>query len=150
MDKIKVLFVCVHNSARSQMAEAILKQKNGERFEVESAGLKPGMLNPLAVDVLREIGIDISSNRTKSAFDLFKQGKIYHYVVTVCDESSAERCPVFPGVVERLHWSFEDPSSFEGTWDEKLAKTRKVRIEIQKKIEKWVPSILEKQTVRTV
>ena len=150
MDKIKVLFICIHNSARSQMAEAILKQKGGGKFEVESAGLEPGTLNPLVVDVLKEIGIDISGNQTKSAFDLFKQGKLYHYVVTVCDESSAEKCPIFPGVVKRLHWSFEDPSSFEGTWDEKLVKTRRVRSEIQRKIEAWIPSILEQRTARTI
>ena len=150
MDKIKVLFICIHNSARSQMAEAILKQKGGGKFEVESAGLEPGTLNVLAVDAMSEIGIDISGNQTKSAFDLFKQGKLYRYVVTVCDESSAEKCPIFPGVVKRLHWSFEDPSSFEGMWDEKLARTRKVRIEIQRKIEAWIPSILKQQTARTI
>ncbi|MFH0788327.1 MAG: arsenate reductase ArsC, partial [Pseudomonadota bacterium] len=86
MQKDKILFVCVHNSARSQMAEAWLKEIAGDRFEVESAGLEPGTLNPLAVEVMKEIGIDISGNQTKSAFDLFKEGRLYTHVITVCDE----------------------------------------------------------------
>ena len=90
----KVLFVCAHNSARSQMAEALLKHMAGDRFEVESAGLEPGKLNPLAIGVMQEIGIDISQNKTKSAFDFYKQGKRYDYVITVCDESKAQKCPV--------------------------------------------------------
>jgi len=142
MEKVKVLFVCVHNSARSQMAEAFLKKLGGDRFEVESAGLEPGKLNPLAVDVMKEIGIDISGNKTKSVFDFFKQGKIYNYVVTVCDESSGERCPIFPGRVTRLHWSFDDPSSFQGSYEEKLQKTRIVRDQIKKKIEEFIEGII--------
>ncbi|MDD5668507.1 MAG: arsenate reductase ArsC, partial [Candidatus Omnitrophica bacterium] len=97
MDKKKILFICVHNSARSQMAEAFLKQKAGDRFEVESAGLEPGELNPLAIEVMREIGIDISQNKTKNVFDFYRQGKHYDFIITVCDESQAQRCPVFPG-----------------------------------------------------
>jgi len=142
MEKVKVLFVCVHNSARSQMAEAFLKKLGGDRFEVESAGLEPGKLNPLAVDVMKEIAIDISGNKTKSVFDFFKQGKIYNYVVTVCDESSGERCPIFPGRVTRLHWSFDDPSSFQGSYEEKLQKTRIVRDQIKKKIEEFIEGII--------
>lgn len=141
MDKDKVLFVCVHNSARSQMAEALLKKMAGDRFEVESAGLKPGKLNPLAVEVMKEIGIDISGNQTKSAFDLFKQGKLYTHVITVCDETSAEQCPFFPGITTRLHWSFADPSGFEGTQEEKLVKTRLVREAIREKIEAWLKEV---------
>jgi arsenate reductase (thioredoxin) len=140
MDKKNVLFVCVHNSARSQMAEAFLKQKAGDRFEVESAGFAPGKLNPLAIGVMQEIGIDISQNKTKSVFDFYKQGKRYDFVITVCDESQAQSCPVFPGTTatRRIHWSFDDPASFQGTWEEKLEKTRAVRDQISQKIDSWL------------
>jgi arsenate reductase len=141
MPKDKVLFVCVHNSARSQMAEALLKEMAGDRFEVESAGLEPGKLNLLAVQVMKEIDLDISENQTKSAFDLFKQGKLYTQVITVCDETSAEQCPFFPGITTRLHWSFADPSSFAGTWEEKLEKTREVREAIREKIASWLKEL---------
>ncbi len=140
--KEKVLFVCVHNSARSQMAEALLKHLAGDRFEVESAGLEPGKLNPLVVEVMKEMGIDISQNKTKSVFDFYKQGKRYDYVITVCDESQAQKCPVFPGTTatRRIHWSFDDPASFQGTWEEKLEKTREVRNQIKAKIKDWLNS----------
>ena len=140
MDKKKVLFVCVHNSARSQMAEAFLKQMAGNRFEVESAGVEPGTLNPVVVKAMKEVGIDISQNKTKSVFDFYKQGKQYAYIVTVCDESQAGTCPIFPAtaVTKRLHWGFDDPSSFQGTWQEKLEKTRRVRDDIRMKVEEWI------------
>jgi arsenate reductase (thioredoxin) len=141
MQKDKVLFVCVHNSARSQMAEALLTKMAWDRFEVESAGLEPGKLNPLAVEVMKEIDIDISQNKTKSAFDFFKEGKLYSYVITVCDETSAEQCPLFPGITTRLHWSFADPSLFTGTPEEKLEKARAVREAIREKIEAWLKEI---------
>lgn len=140
-EKIRVLFVCVHNSARSQMAEALLKKIGGDRFEVESAGLKPGKLNPVAVEALKEIGIDISGNRTKSVFDFYKQGKLYNYVLTVCDESQGEACPIFPGTQKNIHWGFADPSSLQGTPAEILAGTRQIRDEIKKKIEEWVKGV---------
>jgi len=142
MEKLKVLFVCVHNSARSQMAEAFLNHMAPERFEAKSAGLEPGQLNPLAVDVMKEVGIDISKNKTKSVFDLFKRGELFSYVITVCDEASAEQCPVFPGLLTKtIHWSFEDPSAFTGTYEEKLEKTRKVRDAIKEKINKWLDDL---------
>jgi arsenate reductase (thioredoxin) len=141
MDKIKVLFVCIHNSARSQMAEAFLKKYGGGRFEAESAGLEPGQLNPVVVEVMKEAGIDISQNKTKSVFDFFKQGRIYCYVITVCDESQSERCPVFPGKGKKLHWGFTDPSGFTGSQEEKIRKTRIVRDEIEAKIKIWVSSV---------
>lgn len=134
MEKIRVLFVCVHNSARSQMAEAFLNNLAGDKFEAESAGLEPGKINPLVIDVMKEMGIDLSGNRSKSVFDLFKQGHIYQFVITVCDEASAERCPVFPGVTKGLNWSFEDPSKFTGTYNERLSKTRLIRDQIKSKI----------------
>lgn len=134
----RVLFVCIHNSGRSQMAEALLRAVAGDRFEAESAGFEAGNLNPVVVASLKEIGIDISAAKTKSVFDLHKQGRAYQYVVTVCDESNAERCPLFPGLVrERIHWSFKDPSSFQGTPEEKLAQTRVVRDQIKAKIEEF-------------
>ena len=136
--KQRVLFVCVHNSARSQMAEAFLNQLAPDKFEAESAGLEPGTLNPIVVEVMKEIGIDISSNETKSAFEFYKQGRRYHYVIAVCDESNSERCPIFPGVTKRLYWGFDDPSAFKGTHEEKLQKTREVRDRIQQKIKDWL------------
>ncbi len=138
MDKTRVLFVCIHNSARSQMAEAYLKLLAPDRFETESAGLEPGVINPLAVEVMKEAGIDISHNKTKAVFDFIKKGVLFSYVITVCDDAGAERCPVVPGAGKRIHWSFADPSSFSGTHEEKLAKTRAVRDQIKAKIEEWI------------
>lgn len=135
--KKRILFVCIHNSARSQMAEELLNQMCGDEFAAESAGLSPGELNPLAVDVLQERGIDIIGKATRDVFDCVKSGQMYAYVVTVCDEASAERCPIFLGVTERLHWSFPDPSAFEGTWDEKLEQTRAVAEMIQQKLKEF-------------
>jgi len=135
--KKRVLFVCIHNSARSQMAEAFLNQICGEEFEAHSAGLEPGKLNPVVVEAMQEIGIDISGNQTKGVFDYVKSGKMFTYVITVCDEASAERCPIFVGITKRLHWSFPDPSALQGTHEEKLAKTREVRDIIKEKIEQW-------------
>ena len=138
MEKMNVLFVCVQNSARSQMAEAFLNQLAGDKFYAESAGFEPGNLNPLAVEAMKEVGIDISNNQTKSVFDFFKQGRLYHFVIAVCDAASAERCPIFPGLTKRLGWSFEDPASFIGTHDEKLSKTRLVRDSIKAEIENFI------------
>jgi len=139
--KKRVLFVCIHNSARSQMAEAFLKDICGDEFDVESAGLEPGKLNPIVVEAMQEVGIDISQNQTKAVLDFIKAGKSFTYVITVCDETSAERCLVFPGVATRLHWGFPDPSSFLGTHEEKLARTREVRNMIREKIEAWCAEI---------
>ncbi len=132
--KIRVLFVCTHNSARSQMAEAWLNQLAGDRFAAESAGLEPGMLNPLAVEVMAEAGIDISANKTKGVFDFYRKGTIFNYVITVCDETSAERCPIFPGTTKRLHWSFADPAALGGSQEEKLAAARHIRDEIRQAV----------------
>ena len=131
---IRVLFLCIHNSARSQMAEAYLKKFGGNKFLAESAGLEAGKLNPLAVEVLNEDGIDISGNQTKDVFDFFKEGRLFDCVVTVCDESNAARCPVFPGVHKKISWNFTDPSSLEGTYEEKLAGTRKVRDQVKEAV----------------
>ena len=141
MAKQKVLFVCIHNSARSQMAEELLRKTAGDRFEVESAGIEPGQLNPVVVEALKEEGIDIAGKKTKAVFDLLKAGRLYSYVITVCDETSAERCPIFPGTAKRVHWSFTDPSKFTGTFEEKLQKVRAVKEEIRAKINVWVKTV---------
>jgi arsenate reductase len=135
--KQRVLFICIHNSARSQMAEAWLNQICGDRFEAQSAGLEPGTLNPLVVEAMSEAGIDISQKGTQSVFDVWKSGQLFAYVVTVCDESSAAKCPIFPGPATRLHWSFPDPSALTGAHTEKLADVRRIRDEIRAKIESW-------------
>ena len=139
--KKRVLFVCIHNSARSQMAEAFLNQICGEEFAAESAGIEPGQLNPIVVEAMREVGVDISNNKTKSVTGFLESGARFAYVITVCDETSAERCPIFPGVGARLHWGFPDPSSFQGTREEKLARTREVRDSIQTRIEAWCAAV---------
>ncbi len=138
MNKTKILFVCIHNSARSQMAEAIINHYYGDKFIAESAGFENGKLNPLAIDAMKEIGIDISGNQTNEVFDYFKEGRYYSYVITVCDETNAERCPIFPGLQKTIHWSFEDPSSFEGNYEDKLRKTIEVRDRIKRQIDDWV------------
>ena len=136
--RVRVLFICVHNSARSQMAAAWLTHLFGDRFEAESAGLEPGTLHPLAVEAMREVGIDIATSRTQSVFDLVKAGKLYAYAITVCDEASAERCPVFAGITRREHWSFPDPAAFTGSDEERLAEARRVRDAIRARIQEWV------------
>lgn len=135
--KKKVLFICVHNSARSQMAEAWLNRLCPEQFEAHSAGLEPGALNPLAVEAMHEIGVDISGKKTQSVFDVVKRGQLFSYVITVCDESSAERCPIFPGATTRLHWSFPDPAAITGSHEERLNGVRKIRDQIRARIEMW-------------
>lgn len=141
MDKIKILFVCIHNSARSQMAEAFVNTYHNDRFFAESAGLEPGILNPLVVQSMSEIGIDISNHPTKDVFEFFKQGKLYDYVITVCDEASGQRCPVFPGALRKINWSFEDPSALSGTEEEKLKKISAIRDSIKSKIDGFLKTL---------
>jgi arsenate reductase len=139
--KSNVLFICIHNSARSQMAEAWLNQICGDFFSTESAGLEPGTLNPFVVRAMQEVGIDISKKETRAVFDVFKAGKLFSHVITVCHETSAERCPIFAGITKRLHWSFPDPSTLTGTDEEKMAGVRKIRDEIRAKIEAWCEEV---------
>jgi arsenate reductase (thioredoxin) len=134
----KVLFLCVHNSARSQMAEAFLKKYGAGRFEAESAGLEPGSLNPYVVRAMAEKGIDISRNSTKSVFDAFAAKKVFQVVVTVCSKEASERCPVFPGLSEKLHWPFADPSSFSGGDEEIMARVREVRDDIEAAVKDFI------------
>jgi arsenate reductase (thioredoxin) len=137
MPKQKVLFICVHNSARSQMAAALMNKTCGEFFEAQSAGLEPGSLNPLAVEVLQELGIDISQNQTRAVFDVWKSGQIFKYVITVCSETEVTGCPIFAGVTTRLHWPFDDPAQFKGPHEERLRETRRVRDQIHAKIDSF-------------
>lgn len=135
--KKKVLFVCVHNSARSVIAEAMLNTLCSDEFEAQSAGLKPTettVVNPLAVAVLKEDGIDVSQYRPRHVFDVVKTGQLFSHVIAVCDGANAEKCPIFPGVTQRLHWGFPDPSALQGTWEERLEATRQIRDQIKEQI----------------
>ena len=140
-NKTKVLFVCVHNSARSQMAEALLNHIAGDRFIAQSAGLEPGTLNPLAIEAMHEVGIDISLNKTRDVFEFFKKGALFNYVITVCDGTQAERCPIFPGHTQRVHCSFPDPAALSGSYTEQLDKTREIRDQIKAWLEQWVDTL---------
>jgi arsenate reductase len=122
------------------MAEAFLKKFGGDRFEVESAGLEPGKLNPFVVRAMAEVGIDISRNETKSVFDLFEARKVFHVVVTVCSKEAAERCPIFPGLAEKIHWPFDDPSSMKGPDEEVMHGVRKVRDQIEVAVKEFITS----------
>jgi len=134
----RVLFLCVHNSARSQMAEAFLKKYGEGKFEAESAGLEPGKLNPYVVRAMAESGIDISRNVTKSVFDFAAEGRRYDVVVTVCSKEAAERCPIFPGQHRKLHWPFPDPSALAGSDAEKMEETRRIRDMIEEAVKDFV------------
>lgn len=133
--KRKVLFLCTGNSARSQMAEAFLRQEAGERFEALSAGIEPRGLHPLAVEAMREIGIDISRQQSKDVREFL--GTPIPYVITVCD-SAKQHCPIFPGTYKYMHWSLQDPAAAQGTDDQKLAVFRRVRDEIASRVERFV------------
>lgn len=130
-DPIRVLFVCTGNSARSVMAEALLRHHGGDVFEVHSAGTEPKGVNPLTLRVLAETGIDASWARSKSVTEFL--GQPFDYVVTVCDQAR-QSCPAFPGVHESLHWGYEDPAAAEGTDDERLAVFRRVFIQMSERV----------------
>lgn len=140
--KKKVLFICVHNSGRSQMAEAFLKGMRGDRFEVASAGLDPRPLNPLVIQVMQEVGMDISKNKSQSVFELFKRGNRYDFVITVCKENIEAKCPIFPGfMVKRISWDFDDPAMVQGNPEEQLAKIRKIRDAVEQTVKTWIDSV---------
>ena len=140
----KILFVCIHNSARSQMAEALLNKYGGDDFQAYSGGIEPGKLNLYVVKVLQDDeGIDISKNIPKSAFEFVKQGILFQYVVTVCDESTAQKCPIFPGVKQRIMMSFEDPSSFTGSDEEIIEKVREVKDKIKAEVLHFIALVQE-------
>jgi len=131
MARKRVLFLCTGNSCRSQMAEGFLRHLAGDKFEVFSAGVKPTQINPLAVKVMAEVGIDISKHKSKSAMEFI--GQQFDYVITVCDNAK-QTCPVFPGHYEKLHWSLEDPAEAEGGEEERMVVFREIRDKIKQKI----------------
>jgi len=135
MIKPKVLFLCTGNSARSQMAEGFLRNMAGDYFEALSAGIEPKGLNPLAVEVMREIGIDLSHQHAKDVREFL--GDPIPYIVTVCDNAK-EHCPIFPGTYQYIHWSLPDPAAVQGTEDEKLAAFRRIRDEIASRVETFI------------
>jgi arsenate reductase len=126
------------------MSEAYLNKFGDGQFEAESAGFEPGKLNPVAVDIMKEEGIDISGNKVNSVYEFFKQRRFYGYVITVCDTANNQKCPIFPGVPERIHWNIEDPSSFKGSYEKKLKKTRIVRDEIKKRVKGFIKDVKSK------
>ena len=134
----KVLFICIHNSARSQMAETYLNDWGGNRFQAESAGLQPTEINPLTVEVMLEEGYDLNGKPTQSVFDLFREGRLYSHVITVCSESVEQECPVFPGVAYRGHWPFPDPAAAQGTLEERRDQFRAVREQIKSRIKEFL------------
>ncbi len=142
MSRPHVLFVCTHNSARSQMAEAWLRHLAGDRFEVRSAGVEPGVLHPLTVQVMREAGINMNDHRAKGISEFLGRWNV-NYLITVCDRA-AQSCPTaWPGLVTRLHWFFTDPSSATGTDEQRLEVFRRVRDEIRRQIETWLSETVD-------
>jgi arsenate reductase len=135
MNKKRVLILCTGNSARSQMAEGLLRQDGGDRFEVESAGVISSFVRPQAVKAMEEIGVDISGHRSKSLDEFTKQS--FDYVITVCD-NARENCPLFTGNAQKIHWSFDDPADADGTDEEKLAVFRRVRDEIRSRLQDFI------------
>ena len=131
MLKQRVLILCTGNSARSQMAEGLLRHDAGDRFEVFSAGTRPTQVRPEAITVMQELGIDISEHRSKSVDEF--TGQEFDYVVTVCDNARAS-CPVFPAGTRQIHWSFDDPAGVEGSWEQRLAVFRRVRGELRERL----------------
>jgi len=138
----KALFICVHNSARSQMAAAFTNYYGNGRIVADSAGLEPGVLNPYVVKVMAEKGINISENVPKSVIDVYNEGRSFDIVITVCDPEAGQKCPIFPGEAQRLHWSFADPSAFTGEESVILTETRKIRDAIEEKVRQWVREML--------
>ena len=137
MNKTKVIFICTHNAARSQMAEAFLRKYAGDHFDVYSAGFAPQPIHPLAVKVMKEIGIDISSQQPKDLWQLIRN-EYFGIAITVCKKGEEEDCPTIPGTSTRIYWNIEDPAVFKGTEEEKLTKFREVRDQIDEKTKAWL------------
>lgn len=139
MKKIKVLFLCTGNSARSQMAEGLLRWRGSEHFEVFSAGLDPQGVHPMTIKVMEELGYNMKDHRSKNLTEYL--GKVHFgYLITVCNRAD-ENCPIFPGMGMRLHWGFEDPAAFEGTGEEQQQKFRQIRDQIDRKILDWMTEL---------
>lgn len=143
MKLIRVLFVCIHNSARSQMAEAFINTNFKDDMIAESAGIEPGSLNPVVVKAMQNIGIDISNNSTNSVQSFINENRQYDYLITVCDETSAERCPIYPGAGKRVHMGFPDPSALQGDEEFRLKETEKIRDQIKDQISLWAESVIK-------
>lgn len=140
MEKIRVLFLCTHNAARSQMAEALLRKYAGDRFEVLSAGTEPREIDPYAKQVMAEAGLDLSSQRSKSVGEFLGKMTV-GYLIIVC-EKVEENCPItFPGFMYRMFWPFEDPVAFAGSEEQKLEKFREVRDRIESRIKLWLREV---------
>jgi arsenate reductase len=135
---VRVLILCTGNSARSQMAEGLLRHLAGDQMEVASAGTKPSIVNPYAIEAMKERGIDISNHRSKHLNEYLSQP--FDYVITVCD-NAAETCPMFPGKAERIHWSFPDPAAVEGTDEQKRASFRQTRDALEKTLQHWLATL---------
>lgn len=136
--KMKVLFICIHNSARSQMAEEFLRLLSGGKFEVESAGFEATEINPLVIQAMKEEGIDLSGKKTQSVFDLYKEGNFFGFVITVCNKGTEPDCPIFPGNPTRIHWDLENPEDFIGTEKEKMEMVRKLRDKIKNMVQRFI------------
>jgi arsenate reductase len=134
-DPTRVLVLCTGNSARSQMAEGLLRHRGGTRYQVFSAGINPSIVNPLAIEAIREVGIDISHHHSKSVVEFADEE--FDYIITVCDNAN-ENCPIFPGHAQRIHWSFDDPAMAEGSQKERLSVFRRVRDEIAARISEFL------------
>ena len=135
MQKMRVLVLCTGNSARSQMGEGLFRDEGGGGYEVSSAGTKPSQVRTEAIAVMREIGIDISGNRSKSVDEF--AGQAFDFVVTVCD-NARDNCPVFPGATKRIHWSLEDPAAVQGTDEERLAAFRSIRDQLRERVKTFL------------
>jgi len=140
---LKVLFVCVSNSARSQMAEAFMNKLGNGDFKAESAGIEPGKLNPLVVRVMNDIGYDISKNSTNSVFSYLKEGREYSIIINLCDQSTNQKCPVFPMTLKTMDWNITDPALVIGNEQEKLEKISLIRDEIKTKVETFISQYKE-------
>ena len=148
MSKTRILAICIHNSARSQMAEEFLRKYGGDLFEVQSAGIEPGRINPLVARLLAEDGIDIRKKKTRSVFDLHSSGAAFDYVIAVCDPEANEMCPIFPAEKKRLHWPFPDPSRASGSDEEKLRYIRPIRDAIRMRVQEFIDDYRRGELVR--
>ncbi|MHB8072748.1 arsenate reductase ArsC [Desulfosporosinus fructosivorans] len=141
--KVKVLFICIHNSARSQMAEEFLRLFGGGKFEAESAGFEATEINPLVVRAMKEEGIDLTGKRTQSVFNLYNEKKFFGYVITVCNKAKESNCPIFPGNPTRIHWDLKNPEDFIGTEEEKMEMVRELRDKIKQMVQQFIYEFME-------
>ena len=141
--KIKVLFICTHNSARSQMAEEFLRLLGGEKFEVKSAGFETTEINPLIIQVMKEEGIDLTGKNTQSVFNVYKEKNFFGYIITVCNKAKELDCPIFPGNPRSIHWDLENPEDFIGTEKEKMEMVRELRDKIKRMVQQFIEGFAE-------